>query len=123
MALLLIPRGVVIGNALFFTIRAGPFIGLRSYLHAVFDDINCRLYGTTVIPYIGARDEVTWAVENEGERLSGVFNIKVGDMFVFAAICMQTGTYSGEATDDSILSVLANAGYPYLNTTDVLASR
>ncbi len=102
---------------MFFTLRAGPVVNLYFSLHAVFDATDCRLYGTAVIPYVGARNELSWAVEDEGTRISGVFNIRIGTEFMFPANCMNIGVYGGEATDDTILSVLANAGYPYLNTT------
>ena len=115
--LLLTLRGMAVGNSMFFTLRLGPVVRLYFYLHAVFDEVSCRLHGTTVIPYLQARNEVNWAVEEEGTLLRGPFNIKIGNAFLFPISSMQIGTYNRKPLEDSFLPVPDKAGYLYANTT------
>ena len=87
------------------------------FLHAVFDEKECQLYGSNLVPAIAGRDEISWIVDGE-EEMHGKFIAKTLDYYFFPFICMNTLKFSGEIANVDSPSLFHGVGHhSYLNST------
>ena len=107
-----------IGRSIVFVDQFGPRLPYLFLLHAVFDEEECQMHGSNLVPVVGGRDEISWTVVGE-EEIHGKFIGKLGSVFLFPLAGMQILKFSREQTDVDFLSLFNNVGHTYLNTTDV----